>query len=227
MTDTDKLFLVYSLSEDNWSTLEPPLQYENDLHGRTLGSWRGRTFTVTVEENCQDLGEDEDGFPITAHLIIIWELLDHPKPNCHGDDQSLWEEFDEMPIDMQRWLVPVRLQEYEEVEVSAWFCDEHLLVYSWVPEEGRAFRFVLYNLETKKWEIVEAPNCAVSIRSDDEEDTPEWDREDLFESMGADAFLARSFLDCIVGGGSSDDGDDGFGVPMFEFDDDSSDELWY
>ncbi|KAG0605904.1 hypothetical protein M758_9G097000 [Ceratodon purpureus] len=134
----DKI-LTYSLEEDKWGTLDPPPR-----HASGLGSWQGRIFTTTC-----------DGDEYTALLLWVWELVDQGK-------QTLWKKVDEMPGDMTRWLTP-RLCIYDDIQIHARFSNEHVLIYSWVPDTTQAFGFVLYNVATKIWEKVEVPNHSVRL----------------------------------------------------------------
>lgn len=198
----DKI-LTYSLKEDKWDTLDPPPRNPSDSNWRGLGSWEGRLFTVNCDGDAT-LGawtnDDEDDSCI-APLLWVWEKL---------VDQG-WKKVDEMPGDMQRWLTPLRIHDYKDIEIHARFSDEHVLMYSWVPEAARAFRFVLYNVATKMWEKVEVPNHSVSILPDDERDSERWDLEDMYSMQLEDAFqeaqemgqgdlFAQGLLHCLTGG---------------------------
>ncbi|KAG0628944.1 hypothetical protein M758_1G064900 [Ceratodon purpureus] len=202
--------LVYSLEADMWSSLKPPPRSTSDLSWYSLGSWHGCIFTVTCDRKAIMWERTYDEFhedvkqivPGIAPLLWVWMLVDH----C---EQTLWEKVAEMPEVMQRWLIPLRLQVVEiyDVEIHTSFCDEHLLIYSWVPDqEGRAYRFVLYNVATKTWEKVEVPDH-VSINPHNDNDTDKWDfPEELISSMDSDD-------DCIGATDSEDDyiGDDFIG----------------
>lgn len=174
--------LVYSLKNDTWSTLEPPPRIPHDSTWRALGSWQGRIFTVACDEGGGLLDDGEKLDP----LVEVWELL---------VEKKRWHFFARMPSELEAWLKPPRIQNYEELRVYASFCDEHVLVYSWVPERGRAYRFVLYNLASKKWEKVEAPNNSVSIYSDSEEDTKDWEDHDAVDE---ESLIALEDLECML-----------------------------
>ena len=150
--------LVYSLDEDKWSDLNPPLRAEDYLNNRSLGLWQGHMFKVTSSRNLitwarrirmRNKGADW----IVDPIVWIWKLpVDRSK-------ETLWEEVDKMPLEMGKWLITdSHLPSFESMEIHASFCEEHVLIYSWLPIAGSAHRFVLYNLITKMWEKVEVPD---------------------------------------------------------------------
>ena len=49
-------------------------------------------------------------------------------------------------------IPPLGLQ---DLEIRSCYCDEYVLVYSSLPEEGFVERFVMCNLATRKWEKID------------------------------------------------------------------------
>ncbi|KAG0628945.1 hypothetical protein M758_1G065000 [Ceratodon purpureus] len=192
--------LVYSLEADMWSTLKPPPRNASDFSWHSLGSWQGCIFTVTCDRKAtmwartyDESDEDLKHVPRLPPLLWVWVLVDQ-------SEQTIWKKVAEMPEDMQRWLIPLRLHEFDDAQIRTSFCDEHLLIYSWVPGKGRAYRFVLYNVATKMWEKVKVPNQSVSIKPDKERDTKQWDFPKDLLSMEFDDDL---FGPSMMGGGKS------------------------
>ncbi|KAG0625708.1 hypothetical protein M758_2G075300 [Ceratodon purpureus] len=143
--------LVYTLDEDKWSELNPPPRPKAFSCSRALGLWQGHIFAVT---SYRRLSSDEGGDGMPAPFLWIWKLpVDH-------SEETLWEEVDKMPLDMQKWLVSLDdLGPLDEsMEIHASFCEEHVLIYSWVREKCPAHRLVLHSLATKTWEKVEVQN---------------------------------------------------------------------
>lgn len=173
--------LVYSLEADQWSTLDPPLRAVRNLNEQLikirecLGFWQGRMYAVT---------SDTQGY--IYPLLWVWELV----------EGTHWIKVDEMPSDIHEWLIAPRIREYTDIYVFASFSDELVMIYSWVPKERRAYRFVLYNLATKKWKKVKAPDHSVSVTSDDEKDVEKWNvrdpKQDLSDADVSDGVMSPS-----------------------------------
>ncbi|KAG0622332.1 hypothetical protein M758_3G089900 [Ceratodon purpureus] len=160
-----KKILVYNLEEDKWSELNPPPRPDVFSGSRALGLWQGHIFAVTsfqsVSAWARRACSDEGGDGIMPPFLWIWRLpVDY-------SEETVWEEVDKMPLDMQRWLVSLdalgRFDNFEFMEIHASFFEEHVLIYSWVPDRCRAYRFILHNLATKTWEKVEVPNHLISV----------------------------------------------------------------
>lgn len=126
----DKI-LVYSLTEDIWSTLDPPrLGSEDDRVIGALGYWNGRLFLVMADEDSS---------------LVVWELVSR--------SEQRWRKFTCIPAAMQSWVVP---RGDDERKVFASFCDEHVLVHTLLGRKakrtGIGKNIVLFNLATKYWE---------------------------------------------------------------------------
>ncbi|KAG0559948.1 hypothetical protein KC19_10G141100 [Ceratodon purpureus] len=164
-----KKILVYSLNEDKWSELNPLPRPEVCSSSRALGLWQGHIFAVIsfkgvssrARRAYSDEGANRMPLDMEAPFLWIWKLpVDH-------SEETQWEEVDEMPLDMQKWLLPLDdLRRFQFMEIHASFCEEHVLIYSWVPERCLAHRLVFHDLATKTWEKVEVPNHSISILCD-------------------------------------------------------------
>lgn len=134
-TRYDTHIMSYAPEEETWFQLESP-PGSCDTNRRSLGAWGGRLFDVTVD--------------LRQRSITIWELVDHCKQE--------WKAFERMSEDMFSWVIygdhlipPPEI----ELEIRSCYCNEYILVYSSLPEEGLVERFVICNLVTRKWEKIE------------------------------------------------------------------------
>lgn len=136
--------VTYDLNNNVWGYIDAP-PGDCDDYLRTIATWQGRLFDVTVALDERD--------------ITAYELVDH--------SQQKWTAYARMPEDLFSWLAyeddPDPPVDIRDVEIRTNFCSEYVLVYSWLLEEGLAERFVMGNLETKGWEKVDAPFGACSI----------------------------------------------------------------
>lgn len=138
------LMYTYDLEKNVWGFLEPPAG-DCDDYLRSIGAWQGRLFDVTVD--------------IEKRSVTAWVLADHSKQE--------WTAFERMPEEFFAFLtyddnpdIPV---DVADIEIRTNFCDEYVLVYTWLLEEGMAERFIMCNLDTKVWEKVDVPFGACSI----------------------------------------------------------------
>ena len=84
-----------------------------------------------------------------------------------------WEEFGRMPTYLRDQFTSDRYAEGfhgEDIDVS--YCDELVLIYSYFYKKGKyVHKYVLYNLETREWEIPDIPDGLVQpFLSDGAED---------------------------------------------------------
>lgn len=134
-TRYDTHIMAYAPEEDTWFRLESP-PGKGDSKRRSIGAWSGCLFDVTVD--------------LEQQSITTWMLADH----CRQ-----WKAFERMSEDLYSWLTyadrlfpPLGNQ---ELEIRSCYCNEYVLVYSSLPEEGLVERFVTCNLKTRKWEKID------------------------------------------------------------------------
>jgi hypothetical protein len=135
---------TYDLEKDEWAYMDPP-GGDCDDYLRSIGVWQGRLYDVCVE--------------IDKKLITAWELVDR--------STSEWKPYARMPEDLFTYIAygdnPDPPVDPSDIQILTNFCDEYVLVWTWLMEENLAERFVMFNLDTHVWEKVEIPWGSCSL----------------------------------------------------------------
>ncbi|KAG0569627.1 hypothetical protein KC19_6G103400 [Ceratodon purpureus] len=151
-SDLDYVY-CYKITEDCWYTrdvAEDDDSFESWLTG--IGAWKEKVYHVSSIR----FGK----YPNSWDELLMYEW----------DDEDLqWEEVDRMPPHLRDWLLDSCNDEHYAFEILSSHCDEWVLIYSYYYEVGNVNKYILYNLETKVWEIANIPDALVQPFLDDEE----------------------------------------------------------
>jgi hypothetical protein len=130
---------VYSLEEDEWSTLNAPPRHASDDEFRGLGHWQSELYAVSKNEH---------------GTLSVWKLVNRALQE--------WSEFERIPSGLYSYL----LKPGAVLPIVAAHCNEYLLMHVLTDCNGFSKklgdhrlgrRYVIFNISNKRWEIVALP----------------------------------------------------------------------
>jgi hypothetical protein len=151
----------YNLKEDRWHTLFGPEVNEHEPWLTGVGAWKEKVYHLSdVFGNINFPNRWSD------FVMYAWD-----------EEEEEWEESDRMPAYLRDWFISDRYAEDCHAEdINTSYCDELVLIYSYFYEKGKVHKYVLYNLETREWEIPDIPDGLVQpFLSDGGEDVWSFD----------------------------------------------------